>query len=62
MGLFQAWYIVWDQRAEGAEAPENFQDHQVRMRLFIMELNDPLVVALFFSMCMSYRAGLRNSL
>lgn len=47
LGLFQAWHIVWDQRAEGAETPENFQDHQVKMRLFIMELNYAHVVALF---------------
>lgn len=29
MGLLQTWHVIWDQRAEGAETFENFQDHQV---------------------------------
>lgn len=29
LGLLQTWHVLWDQRAEGAAASEDIQDHQV---------------------------------
>lgn len=29
LGLLQAWHVIWDQRTEGTETSENFQDYQV---------------------------------
>lgn len=37
LGFLQARHVLWDQRTEGAETPENIQNNQVRKTKWVLE-------------------------